>query len=156
MTNQEILRAMKADPEMAARVKLICQPRPTVTATCPQDVLPLLNHYFDGRDHEVMVVIALNRRQRCIDHAIISRGNDCFTVVCSRQIFRWALTRGKPTGSIILAHNHPSGDPTPSSQDVDVTRAVVRAGGILGVQLADHIVWGSPTSWISLKAQGVI
>ncbi|NCY03783.1 MAG: hypothetical protein EBX36_12975, partial [Planctomycetia bacterium] len=70
---------------------------------------------------------------------------------------RWALTRARPAAGIILAHNHPSGDPTPSSQDYEVTRRVVDAGRVLGLPLLDHLVVTDDQSrWESLAARGVI
>lgn len=80
----------------------------------------------------------------------ISHGNVNSSIVGAREIFQKALLANAV--SIILAHNHPSGDPTPSREDVEVTKRIVEAGKILGVQLLDHLIIGD--QYVSLKEKG--
>ena len=80
----------------------------------------------------------LDRRRRVVGRRRLTRGSDAFTVVDPRQIYRDAI--GCSAAAVILAHNHPSGDPTPSDQDRDITRRVAHAGRVLGVPLLDHLV----------------
>jgi DNA repair protein RadC len=69
-------------------------------------------------------------------------------------IFRYALLAGAK--SIIIGHNHPSGDPTPSESDVETTFQMVHAGSILGINVHDHIVFTDNTMWVSLKQKGYL
>ena len=70
-----------------------------------------------------------------------------------REIFRFAIE--KSANSIIIAHNHPSGDPTPSFEDIQATKSIHQAGKIIRIELVDHIVIGAG-SWVSMKAEGII
>jgi len=91
-------------------------------------------------DHEELHGLYLDRRNRPVARRVLTSGSDGFTVVDPRQVFRPAIQLG--ASGVILAHNHPSGDPTPSPQDVEVTRRVRRAGDVLGIRLVDHLVIG--------------
>jgi len=93
----------------------------------------------------------LDRRRRPLARRRLTRGSDGFTVVDPRQVFRIAV--GVGASAVILAHNHPSGDPTPSHQDREVTERVARAGRILGVPLLDHLVIGR-SSYVSMASLG--
>lgn len=86
-------------------------------------------------------------------HRRLTHGSDAFTVVEPRQVFRYAVGLG--ASAVILAHNHPSGDPTPSAQDREVTTRVARAGALLGLPLLDHLVAGDG-AWVSLAAEGLL
>ncbi len=85
--------------------------------------------------------IYMDRRRRILRTQRLSRGTDGYTVLDPRQVFRPAIGLG--AAYVVLAHNHPSGDPTPSRQDQDVTRKIAQAGRILGIELADHLVIGA-------------
>lgn len=119
-------------------------------------LLPLLTDDGEPLGHEQLAVIALDRRQRVLDVTVLTRGSDRFTIVDPKQIFRWALTRPgrRAVCSIILGHNHPSGDPAPSIEDRNVTRRIADAGKILGIKLTDHIIVGANGKYISLAEQG--
>lgn len=118
-------------------------------------ILPLLTADGAMLDHERLVVVALDRRGRVIDVEVLTKGSDWCTIVDPKQIFRWALTRSRPAASIILAHNHPSGDPTPSKQDVEVTVSVRAISRIVGIVLNDHIIIGSNGDYRSLAVEGL-
>jgi DNA repair protein RadC len=96
----------------------------------------------------------LDRLSRPIAHRCLTRGSDGFTVVDCRQVFRPAVALGAV--ATIVAHNHPSGDPTPSGPDRDVTRRLVRAGEVLGIRLLDHLVFGQGGSWQSMAELGMV
>ena len=87
---------------------------------------------------ESLVVICLGPRGAVLSTTIVSSGGTCGTTCTPADVFRLALLCG--ASSVILAHNHPSGDPTPSADDVSTTRKLVEAGRILGVPVVDHIV----------------
>jgi len=89
---------------------------------------------------ETLVVLMLNTRRRCTGHVICSTGTLDTILVHPREVFRPALVAG--AAAIILMHNHPSGESTPSEADVKVTRDLIRAGQILRVEVLDHLIVG--------------
>lgn len=89
---------------------------------------------------EVMVALTLNTKNRVIDRHVISIGTLDSCSAHPREIFRHAVEDS--AASIVVVHSHPSGDPTPSSQDLSVTRRLIDAGRILDIELTDHIVIG--------------
>jgi len=118
----------------------------------PQDAIRVFRTMALG-DNEVLVALYSDNRRRVLATRVLTRGSSGFTVVDPRQIFREAIEIG--ASSVILGHNHPSGDPTPSHQDREVTRRVVAAGRVLGIPLADHlIIAGRSGRWTSLAETG--
>lgn len=102
--------------------------------------------------YEKLSALYLDRRHRPLGTRLVTVGNDSLTVVDPRQIFRYAMELG--ASSVILAHQHPSGDPSPSYQDIDVTKRVMSAGRILGIRLLDHLVIGNTGNWVSMATRG--
>ena len=103
----------------------------------------IARYYMEDLRHkkrEVMKLLLLNTRSRLISEMDVSTGTINSTLVSPRELFVEALQ--KNAVSIILLHNHPSGDPTPSIQDYELTKKVVKASEIMGIQLLDHIVIG--------------
>jgi len=84
---------------------------------------------------------------------VVSVGDLSSSIVHPREVFTEAIRRS--AASLIVAHNHPSGDPTPSPEDVSVTRRLVEAGEVLGIDVLDHIVLGD-NRYISLKERGLM
>ncbi|MBW1878136.1 MAG: DNA repair protein RadC [Deltaproteobacteria bacterium] len=117
----------------------------------PADAHAHLGPALRGRPDEELHALYLDRRHRPRAHRMLTRGSDGFTVVDPRQVFRPAVSLG--AFAVVLAHNHPSGDPTPSAQDREVTRRVAAAGRILGIALLDHLVVGDG-DYVSLAEQG--
>lgn len=103
-------------------------------------------------DRECSVVILLNARHRIIGHNLVTIGLLNMAIIHPREAFRAAIIAA--AHSIILGHNHPSGDPRPSDADIKATRELVRAGQFLRIPLIDHIVIGEP-EFSSLKEMGV-
>jgi DNA repair protein RadC len=89
---------------------------------------------------EVFAIICLSTKHRVIAYHEVSRGTLDATLVHPREVFKAALLAN--AAAIILAHNHPSGDPTPSADDVGLTRRLVDGGTLLGVDVLDHIIVG--------------
>ena len=89
---------------------------------------------------EAFVVLVLNTRKRILGHNLVSLGSldTCFAV--PREVFKPAIVQS--AASIILTHNHPSGDPTPSEADIKATRDLIRAGQLLKIEITDHIIIG--------------
>lgn len=117
----------------------------------PESAWRVVGPRLAGLAVEELHALFLDRRHRPLAHRVISRGSDAYTVVDPRQIFRLAVGLG--AAAVVIAHNHPSGDPTPSSQDREVTRRVAQAGRILGVPLLDHLV-GAGDRYASFAAMG--
>lgn len=122
-----------------------------VQISSPGDAARLLVPQMRSLPVEELHALYVDRRNRPIGQRRLTRGSDGFTVVDPRQVFRPAIEMG--AAGVILAHNHPSGDPTPSSMDREVTRRTANAGRVLGVRLLDHLVIGG-TDWISLAESG--
>ena len=115
------------------------------------DVALLLAPTFDASEVELFVVLALDRQNRPIHRQVVSMGTVDTTLVHPREVFRAALIAG--AASIIVAHNHPSGDPTSSVEDRAITRQLREAGRVLDVPLLDHLIYGGPDSYTSLAAE---
>jgi DNA repair protein RadC len=105
------------------------------------------------KDQECTVVILLNARFRILGHHLISIGILDQALVHPRETFRAAIIAA--AYSIVLAHNHPSGDPTPSQADITATSELVRAGECIRIRLADHVIIGNP-GFSSLRKLGFI
>jgi len=93
-----------------------------------------------GYGQEAFTVLCLNTRNRLIAGGIISIGIADSTLVHPREVFRKAIEVG--AAAVILAHNHPSGDSTPSAEDVKLTRQMVQTGQVIGIKVLDHVVIG--------------
>lgn len=152
---QRLLSAIRGNPDLVARLLLVAEPDPTELVAQDKHALSHFLPLLDGLDHERFAVLALNRRNRAIACEVLTVGNDGYCIVDPKQIYRWALMQGRSGATaVILAHNHPSGDPTPSAQDIAVTRKVVQAGTMLGIRCLDHLVIGSGGSYCSLATRG--
>ena len=95
----------------------------------------------------------INVKGEIIEEAEVSIGDLCSSTTHPREVFIDAVRRS--AGSVIFIHNHPSGDPTPSSADIETTRRLIESGDILGIPVLDHIVIGDGC-YISMRAQGMI
>jgi len=149
-----LARAVRVHAALGLARRLHRSPRPPPTAvidaaTAFAQLGPPLRGLVDEELHGLF----LDRRRRPIARRVLTRGNDATTIVDPRQIFREGVRVG--ASAVILAHNHPSGDPTPSRQDVDVTRRVARAGELLGLPLLDHLVVGA-LDFVSMAEQGLV
>ena len=102
---------------------------------------------------EYLYMICLNTKLKMTSIFELSHGNVNSSVVGIREMFQKALLANAV--NIVLMHNHPSGDPTPSRQDIDITKRAIEAGNIVGVDVLDHIIIGNP-GYTSLKDKGYI
>ena len=118
----------------------------------PDDAVDVVRPLLAGRDRECGVLVALDTRHRVIATTVVSIGTVGTTFLSPREVYRDALALG--ASAIVVAHNHPSGDPEPSADDHRITRRLVEAGTLLGVELLDHVVVGDP-DWASLARLGV-
>ena len=137
--------------ELAARYDVAFQserPADRPQINCPQDVHTLLSPEMGALAQEQLRVLLLNTRNQVMGQRVVYIGNVNSSVVRPAEVLRAAVIDSAP--SIIIAHNHPSGDPTPSPEDVSITRELVQAGKLLGIDLLDHVVIGGDR-WVSLK-----
>lgn len=127
-------------------------PGQTFFIRSPEDIAIIGRDYMHIHEEseEYMHMICLNTKNRVIGVFEVSHGNVNSSIVGTREIFQKALLANAV--SIILMHNHPSGDPSPSREDIEVTKRLVEAGKILGVQVLDHLVIGD--QYVSLKEKG--
>lgn len=100
----------------------------------------VVNHPYYSPDVETMVVILVNTRRRIIGHHLVATGTLDTLLVHPREVFRAAVIMA--SAAVILAHNHPSGDPCPSEGDIKVTRDLIRAGQLMRIDVLDHIIIG--------------
>ena len=119
--------------------------------TSPADVLPEMRHIRDLKK-EHFLAIFLNARNQIIKTETISMGSLNASLVHPREVFAPAV--GISAASVILAHNHPSGDVTPSKEDISLTKRMVQAGQIMGIEMVDHLIVASD-KFLSMKEANV-
>lgn len=113
----------------------------------------LLAAHDDDREH--FWVIFLNAQNGYTGHHLVSTGSLSASIVHPREVLGPALREG--AAHLILVHNHPSGDPTPSKEDVSLTRQLVEGARLLGIRLHDHVIIGNGTGhWVSLAQRGLL
>lgn len=120
---------------------------PNLLLDTPERVSEAWKLWTDGADwfhaeREHVGVFCLNIRRRLTAIHLVTMGNSDTCIVHPREVYRVALVAN--AAAIIIAHNHPSGDPTPSEADIKITRDLMRAGQLLKVELLDHLVIGAP------------
>lgn len=126
----------------------------------PAQVYPFFRDIIHGLDIEKCWVLCLNTRNRLIRCVEITSGIANSTLIHPREVFRPALRLG--ASAVIVAHNHPGGDPEPSKTDIVSTRQLRDAAKILGVEMLDHVILGNPAAdargqgWFSFKNAGLI
>ena len=119
----------------------------------PADVARLLMPELRDATQEEFRILLLNTQNQVLRVSTITVGLLDESLVHPRELFREALRHN--AAAIIAAHNHPSGDPTPSQQDIAVTRRLRQAGDLMGIELLDHIILGAGR-WVSLKEQELL
>jgi DNA repair protein RadC len=123
----------------------------------PESVANLMREDTRLRKVETFQILLLNTRRRLIDVVKISDGTLDTILVHPREVFKPAISAN--AAAVILMHNHPSGDPTPSEADIKVTRDLIRAGQLLKIEVLDHVVLGRatedrPRDFVSLRELG--
>lgn len=120
---------------------------------CPQDIANLLMPEMKFLKKEVFKAILLSTKNRIIEIPEISIGSLSSSIVHPREVFSIAVKRS--ASCICFIHNHPSGDPEPSNEDIETTKRLVSSGDVLGIKVLDHIIIGDGR-YISLKERGLI
>ena len=120
----------------------------------PDDVMDLLTNelHLDSIPVEQFYALYLNVKNKVTAYELISQGNLSCALVSPTAVFRGAVLNN--AASFIVAHNHPSGDPTPSKEDLRVTSQLKTCGELMGIKLIDHIIVGSKNSYTSIKEIG--
>ena len=121
---------------------------------CAGTAALILQQYLDGADREHFVVLLLDTQNQIIGIHTVTVGTLDASLVHPREVFKPAILAN--AASVLLAHNHPSGDPTPSAEDRSVTRQMAAAGATLGIEVLDHVVVGDMQRYCSFKETGML
>lgn len=113
---------------------------PDKTADCPSAVAEIIRAHIGQADREIFVVLFVNARRQVVGVNTVSVGTLSASLVHPREVFKGALLSN--AAAVVVAHNHPSGDVSPSSEDREATRRLIRAGELLGVPVLDHLIIG--------------
>jgi len=119
----------------------------------PEDIISYYNIHLKYHEKEHLILLILDSKNRVISEEILSIGTICSTIADPREIFCMALKKNGV--SIILLHNHPSGDPFPSTEDIHSTKQIIAAGKLIGIPLNDHIIIGQ-NSYVSLRGENYL
>ena len=119
----------------------------------PQDIGNVYMEELRYKKKEIFRVVLLNTKNVIIGSKDISEGSLNASIVHPREVFLEAIK--KSANKMILMHNHPSGDPTPSSEDINITKRLISAGQIVGIEILDHVIIGDG-SFYSFKENGQI
>ena len=120
----------------------------------PAAAARVLAEYIGEADREMFVVALLTIRHRVIGLHTVSVGCLSSSLVHPREVFKPAILAG--CAALLIAHNHPSGDPEPSADDVALTRRLVSAGTLMGIEVIDHVIVGEAGRYVSLKERGFL
>lgn len=158
ITNIKGIKRIKASQliamvELFKRFKTLRARRQVLKISSPKDISEMLMNEMTDLSQEVLKLIMLNTKNEVIGIKDVFKGSLNTSIVHPREIFSEAVKRN--SASIIICHNHPSGDPTPSAEDINITIRLKECGSIMGISLLDHIIIGN-TKFVSLKEKGII
>lgn len=142
---------IKAAIELGRRLTLE-SPEEKPAINSPADAAALVQYDMSALEQEHLRVILLDRRNRVLEIVEVYKGSVNSSQVRVGELFKDAVRTN--ASAVIIVHNHPSGDPAPSPDDVAVTRAIVQAGKLLDIDVLDHLVIGLG-KWVSLKERGL-
>ena len=120
-----------------------------ITIKTPEDAYKFIKNTLFGKQKEHLYLLCLNHKNKIISKNLLTIGTENQALVSERQIYHIALKNN--SHSIILVHNHPSNDPTPSTEDINITKKIAKIGQKIGIPLLDHIIF-CDNSFKSLKA----
>jgi len=141
---------IKAAFELASRVDGYPEAEDKPVVKTPEDVVNLIRSRLKGKKKEYFLAILLDTRSQLIKVAEISIGSLDSSIVHPREVFKEAISAS--AASVIFAHNHPSGDPEASEDDINLTKRLAKAGEIVGIDVLDHIIIGDK-KYLSLKRE---
>lgn len=117
--------------------------------TSPKEAVELIRIVLEDSDREKLVVCCLNTKNEPTSISIVSIGSLNSSIVHPREVFKTAILSN--SASIIIAHNHPSGDTKPSKEDINVTERIRESGKIIGIEMIDHMIIGGNEKYMSFK-----
>lgn len=118
----------------------------------PNDAAKILRRYLEHEDREHFVTLMLDVKNRVIGIHTVSIGTLNAAIISPREVFKAAILSN--AASIILGHNHPSGDATPSPEDIQITERLKKAGALLDIEVLDHVIIGESGVYVSLNQLG--
>ncbi|VUZ23643.1 Uncharacterised protein [Acetobacterium wieringae] len=118
----------------------------------PKDAAGLGQRFLEEADREQVIVCCLDNKNVPINLNVVSMGTLNTSLIHPREVFKTAIMSN--AASIVLFHNHPSGDPEPSQEDISITKRIADAGTLMGIELLDHIIIGLEGRYLSLKEHG--
>jgi len=143
---------LKAASELANRLESYSEGRDKQLVKTPDDVANLVQGKLKGKKKEYFLAILLDSRNQLIKVAEISVGSLDSSIVHPREVFKEAVSA--TAASAIFVHNHPSGDPEASEDDIKLTKRLAEAGEIMGIDVLDHVIIGDK-KYLSLKREGL-
>lgn len=144
---------IKAALELAKRIQEPQSYNKKMQIKSPVDVFKIIKKNLKGKKKEYLIGIFLNTRNYLISVSQISIGILNANLIHPREVFKEAISAS--AAAVIVAHNHPSGDPQPSDEDIRLTKTLVKAGTIIGIELIDHIIV-SDDKYLSMKEEKMI
>lgn len=157
LTNIKGLGQAKAATVLAAleigRRIASAKPLEKIHLSCPQDVADFLMPRLRYAAKEQFVVILLNNKNKVIGTEVVSEGSLSSSIVHPREVYAPAILHH--AAAIMVAHNHPSGDPKPSTEDTEVTRMLARSGKVLGIPMIDHVIIGDGNYYSFLENEAL-
>ena len=125
----------------------------TLTISSPKDAYEMIKDQLQDLDREQFIIACLNTKNEPTNISVVSVGSLNKAIVHPREVFKTAILSN--AASIMAFHNHPSGETTPSQQDIQLTHRLYEAGELLGIKLLDHLIIGDGT-FTSLKEKGYL
>ncbi|MBL7125916.1 MAG: DNA repair protein RadC [Dehalococcoidales bacterium] len=143
---------IRAAFELTSRLESYQSTEKKETVKTPEDVVALVRSRLKGKKKEYFLALLLDTRNQLIRVAEISVGSLDSSIVHPREVFKEAVAAS--AASVIFAHNHPSGDPEASEDDLNLTKRLAEAGEIMGIDVLDHVIIGEE-KYLSLKREGL-
>jgi DNA repair protein RadC len=138
--------------ELARRLEIFVE-EPKRKVCSPKDVYTLMYPKMREQKKEKFITLCLDTKNQILKEEVVSIGSLNASIVHPREVFKSALLES--SASVIMVHNHPSGDPSPSREDIMVTEKMVEGGKLLGIDVLDHIIIGEGR-YVSLKDEGFV
>lgn len=120
----------------------------------PSDAVDLGKYFLEDADREKLIACCMDTKNQPISINIVSIGSLNSSIVHPREVFKVAILSN--AASILIFHNHPSGNTEPSQEDINITKRLKEAGKLIGIELLDHIIIGSEGKYCSLKENGTL
>lgn len=141
---EQVVAENHIDETPAYHIELVREEKPA--AFCgkavfgPEDIADIFRQVFKNRDRELFTMLALDTKHRVIGANVVSQGALDVNIVHPREVFKTAILLN--ASCIIVCHNHPSGNITPSREDLETTKRLIKAGALLGIPVLDHLIVG--------------